>query len=123
MLKSLAKAASLWRPAIRSYSNTAIPPLYATGLAEKYPAKYQEPREAWIENFNTVEEQKLGILPLHPDVFAQMPRIDIIHQNVTWQKKYRFVSFAHSRTRAECPGGGRKPWPQKGIGFHSYERN
>lgn len=43
-----------------------------------------------------------------------MPRIDIIHQNVTWQQKYRYVSFAHTKVRSEVRGGGRKPWPQKG---------
>lgn len=115
MLKSLTKAASLWRPAVRSYCNGAIPVLHATGLAERFPAKYQVQREAWIENFNTVDEEKLGIMPLHPDVFAQMPRIDVIHQNVIWQQKYRYVSFAHTKNRAEVSGGGRKPWPQKGI--------
>ncbi|KAG7213878.1 hypothetical protein KM043_003086 [Ampulex compressa] len=81
---------------------------------EKYI--YQKPREVWIENLDTVQEKKLGFITLHPDVFAASPRIDIIHQNVRWQKMYRFVCYAHTRTRAECKGGGRKPWPQKGMG-------
>ncbi|XP_059617912.1 large ribosomal subunit protein uL4m [Phlebotomus argentipes] len=76
----------------------------------------REPRQVWVENFDTPEAKKLEILELHPQVFAAQPRIDIIHQNVVWQKKYRFVSFAHTKQRFEIRGGGRKPWPQKGMG-------
>lgn len=78
--------------------------------------KSKTPKAAWLENLDTVEEKKLGILDLHPDVFGQMPRIDIIHENVQWQILYKHVSYAHAKTRAEMRGGGRKPWPQKGLG-------
>ncbi|XP_055595609.1 39S ribosomal protein L4, mitochondrial [Uranotaenia lowii] len=77
---------------------------------------YREPRSVWIENLDAVEERKLGIMELSPEVFGAAPRIDIVHQNIEWQRKYRFVSFAHSKTRNEVRGGGRKPWPQKGGG-------
>ncbi|EZA53393.1 hypothetical protein DMN91_004951 [Ooceraea biroi] len=77
---------------------------------------YQKVRQAWLENLDTLKEKKLGLVTLHPKVYATTPRIDIIHQNVRWQKLYRFVSYAHTKTRAECRGGGRKPWPQKGTG-------
>lgn len=73
-------------------------------------------RQAWIENFDTVEDRRLGFMELHPDVFAAQPRTDIIFENIEWQSKYRYVSFAHTKTRAEVRGGGRKPWPQKGLG-------
>lgn len=81
-----------------------------------FQPQYTKPREVWIENLDTVEEQKLGLFELHPLVFAAPPRIDIINQNVVWQRKIRFVSWAHTKTRAEVRGGGRKPWPQKGLG-------
>ncbi|KAL6449092.1 hypothetical protein ACFW04_000655 [Cataglyphis niger] len=77
---------------------------------------YQKPRQVWLENLNTVEEKKLGLITLHPHVYATAPRIDIIHQNVRWQQMYRWVCYAHTKTRAEVRGGGRKPWPQKGTG-------
>lgn len=70
----------------------------------------------WVENLDTEAEKKLEIIKLDPTIFAATPRIDIIHQNVEWQRKYRFVSFAHSKIRMEVRGGGRKPWPQKGLG-------
>ncbi|XP_039751464.1 39S ribosomal protein L4, mitochondrial [Pararge aegeria] len=82
----------------------------------KFPPQYTKPREVWIENLDTIEEKKLGLFELHPLVYATVPRIDLIHRNVEWQKKYRWVSWAHTKTRAEVRGGGRKPWPQKGLG-------
>ncbi|KZC09108.1 PREDICTED: 39S ribosomal protein L4, mitochondrial [Dufourea novaeangliae] len=77
---------------------------------------YQKPREVWLDNLNTVERKRLGLMILHPDVYAAAPRIDIISQNARWQKMYRYVSYAHTKTRAEVRGGGRKPWRQKGTG-------
>lgn len=79
-----------------------------------FPPKYQKPRQVWLENLDTIDEKKLGLLDLHPSVFGANPRIDIIQQNVRWQSLYRYVSFAHTKSRFECRGGGRKPWPQKG---------
>lgn len=93
----------------------ALPILISS--TEKYPpAKYQLERQVWIENLDTIEEQKLGIINLHPDVYADAPRVDIIHQNIAWQTKYRFVKFENAPVRSELPGGNRKPWPQKGQG-------
>lgn len=57
----------------------------------QFPAPYMKSRQAWIENLNTLEEQKLGLIDLHPDVFACMPRIDMIQKNVRWQRMYKFV--------------------------------
>lgn len=82
----------------------------------QFPPEYTKPREVWVENLDTIEENKLGIFELHPMVYAATPRIDIIHQNVLWQRNYRWVSWAHTKTRAEVRGGGRKPHPQKGGG-------
>lgn len=94
-----------------SSSDAAIIP-----LSGQFQPQYQTARQVWIENLDTVAEQKRGLLELHPDVFAVAPRIDVIHRNVEWQRKYRFVSFATTKSRAEAHGGGRKPWPQKGLG-------
>ncbi|KAI4490024.1 hypothetical protein M0804_004206 [Polistes exclamans] len=77
---------------------------------------FHKSREVWIENLDTIEEKKLGLLNLHPEIFAAQPRIDIIHENVKWQRLYSFVSYAHTKTKAEVRGGGKKPWKQKGTG-------
>ncbi|XP_053677552.1 39S ribosomal protein L4, mitochondrial [Anopheles nili] len=78
--------------------------------------EWRPPREVWLENMDTLESKNIGIIELDNSVFGAPPRIDIVHQNVEWQRKYRFVSFSHSKTRNEVRGGGRKPWPQKGLG-------
>ncbi|XP_051174879.1 39S ribosomal protein L4, mitochondrial [Leptopilina boulardi] len=77
---------------------------------------FHNPRQVWIESLKTIPGKKFGIAHLHPDVFAAQPRVDIIHENIRWQRMFRFVSYAHTKTRAEVKGGGRKPWPQKGQG-------
>ena len=51
----------------------------------------KRPQQAWLESLNTIDEQKLGLIDLHPDVFGTQPRIDILHQNVVWQTKYKKV--------------------------------
>ncbi|XP_013100627.1 large ribosomal subunit protein uL4m [Stomoxys calcitrans] len=140
MLSLLNKAKFMLVPTARSISSSVIartsneeiaveekqtaktPP--PKGPAILLPQNYQEfsplnlkdCRQAWIENIDAVEERKLGLIELHPDVFAVQPRVDVIQENIEWQRKYRYVSFAHSKSRAEVRGGGRKPWPQKGGG-------
>ncbi|XP_018329417.1 39S ribosomal protein L4, mitochondrial [Agrilus planipennis] len=104
---------------IRDYCSSITANKSETSLSRRelqYPFKYQVARQAWVENMDTIDEKKLGLLDLHPDVFATNPRIDILHDNVRWQTLYRYVSFAHTKTRNEVRGGGRKPWPQKGTG-------
>lgn len=111
-------------PSIRVYS-AAINPIAAVSSNDslkitkkdwQFPPAYTKPREVWIENLDSVEENKLGLFELHPSVYATTPRIDIIQRNVVWQRKYRWVSWANTKTRAEVRGGGKKPWPQKGLG-------
>ncbi|CAI5450303.1 unnamed protein product [Caenorhabditis angaria] len=72
--------------------------------------------QAWLTDLEQVEEKKRGIIDLHPDVFRVAPRLDILHRNLTWQKVYRNVQMTKMLTKAEMPGGGRKPWPQKKTG-------
>jgi large subunit ribosomal protein L4 len=73
-------------------------------------------REVWLENMSTKESIKLSIIGLHPSIFGTFPRIDLIQENHKWQKLYKSIDWRFMKTRAEMPGSGRKPWPQKGTG-------
>lgn len=111
MLSLLNKSSSVITNSFRNFSSKAL----LLPLSDKFEGLLEK-RQAWIENTDTVEEKKLGIIELHPEVFAAQPRVDVIQENIEWQRKYRYVSFATTKTRAEVRGGGRKPWPQKGGG-------
>uniref|UniRef100_A0A8C6CA01 Large ribosomal subunit protein uL4m n=1 Tax=Monodon monoceros TaxID=40151 RepID=A0A8C6CA01_MONMO len=77
---------------------------------------HRRPLQAWVESLRGYEQERLGLTELHPDVFSATPRLDILHQVAIWQKNFKRISYAKTKTRAEVRGGGRKPWPQKGSG-------
>ncbi|KAH8413289.1 hypothetical protein KR009_009755 [Drosophila setifemur] len=122
LARTLTRSSVHGNVASESAATVATPPAARSPLilpqsyADYAPISRNSPRQAWIENSDAVEERKVGLVELHPDVFAAQPRVDIIQENVEWQRKYRYVSMAHTKTRAEVRGGGRKPWPQKGMG-------
>ncbi|XP_069787059.1 large ribosomal subunit protein uL4m isoform X2 [Narcine bancroftii] len=75
-----------------------------------------KPSQAWLESLRGQDDENLGIIELHPDVFAVPPRIDILHEVAIWQRNFKRISHAKVKSRAEVRGGGRKPWKQKGSG-------
>lgn len=77
---------------------------------------HRRPVQAWVESLRGFQEERVGLAELHPEVFATAPRLDILHQVAIWQKNYKRISYAKTKTRAEVSGGGRKPWKQKGSG-------
>lgn len=100
-------------PVIRTFSNES------SSVVDSVRSVYGETRQVWLENLDTVKEEKLDILDLHPDVFAVYPRIDFIHDNVIWQDTYKDVNYTHVKNRYEMVsryGGGKRPWPLKGTG-------
>lgn len=95
------------------------PPLpIITSRKIEFPNPYSAPKQAWLENMDTVQSEKLGIIDLHPDIFGAPPRMDILHRNAKWQQLYKYINYKCTQSRAERPGGGRKPWPQKKSGLH-----
>jgi hypothetical protein len=37
---------------------------------KQYPVQYGVKRQIWVENLDSVEEKKLALLDLHPDIFS-----------------------------------------------------
>lgn len=58
----------------------------------------------------------VGDIELPEDVFNVPVNKDLLHQAVTALRARKRRKIAHTKTRAEVRGGGRKPWAQKGTG-------
>lgn len=60
--------------------------------------------------------QAIGEVELDPKVFGVKPNPGVIEQAITTHLANRRVVAAHTKTKGEVHGGGRKPWKQKGTG-------
>lgn len=58
----------------------------------------------------------VGELKLSDKVFAVKLNEDLVHQAVVTQMANERQVLAHTKTRSEVRGGGKKPWKQKGTG-------
>lgn len=61
--------------------------------------------------------EKVSDLDLNPKIFG-LEKIDasLVHQAVRVQRNNARSSFAHTKTKGEVSGSGKKPWKQKGTG-------
>ena len=56
-------------------------------------------------------------MDLRSNIFLRLPiRTDILHRVVVWQLAKRRQGTHKTKSRSEVKGGGKKPWPQKGLG-------
>jgi len=69
-----------------------------------------------VDVLNLQTGKKAGTILLNDFVFGENPRIDVLHQNSVWYRACIRKGTAHTKDRGEMRGGGRKPWPQKGMG-------
>ncbi|MFH1430560.1 MAG: 50S ribosomal protein L4 [Candidatus Uhrbacteria bacterium] len=60
--------------------------------------------------------QQTGELELAPELFDVRPKPSVMRQVVTAQQVSARQPLAHTKTRGEVRGGGKKPWSQKGTG-------
>jgi len=60
--------------------------------------------------------EKSGQITLPKEVFDKPYNEDLIHQALVRQLSNRRINLAHTKTRSEVRGGGRKPFKQKGTG-------
>jgi len=67
-------------------------------------------------NVYNQKAENVGTLDLSDKVFKVALNNDLLHQAVIAQMANERQVLAHSKTRAEVSGGGKKPWKQKGTG-------
>ncbi|MDO8463100.1 MAG: 50S ribosomal protein L4 [bacterium] len=60
--------------------------------------------------------EKTGAMELPPQVFGVAPSSAVLHQVIVAQEANARHAIAHTKTRGEVSGGGKKPWKQKGTG-------
>lgn len=68
-----------------------------------------------VDLFTQTGEKK-GTLDLPKEIFEVPFNKDLVHQALVRQLANKRVATAHTKTRAEVSGGGRKPFRQKGTG-------
>ncbi|MEK7657830.1 MAG: 50S ribosomal protein L4 [Patescibacteria group bacterium] len=62
------------------------------------------------------QNNKAGTVDLPDRIFGVKWNPDLVHQILTAQTANRREPWAHTKTRGEVSGGGKKPWKQKGTG-------
>ncbi len=60
--------------------------------------------------------KKIGETLLPKEIFEVKVNPDLVHQVVVAQMANRRKVIAHTKTRGEVSGGGKKPWAQKHLG-------
>ncbi len=63
-----------------------------------------------------LKNEVVGEITLPEKVFARPWNSDLVHQILQAQIANRRQNLAHTKTRGEVRGGGKKPWRQKGTG-------
>lgn len=66
-------------------------------------------------NLYSLEGKKTGTVP-KPALFDTPINQSLIHRYFIWVRTMLRNNLAHTKTRGEVSGGGRKPWKQKGTG-------
>ncbi len=64
----------------------------------------------------TAQGKKKGSLELPEQLFGLSWNSSLMHQVVTSMRDNARTPVAHTKTRGEVRGGGKKPWQQKGTG-------
>lgn len=60
--------------------------------------------------------KEIDTVKLPESLFAVPWKADLVHQVVVSLMSNKRTNLAHTKTRGEVSGGGKKPWQQKGLG-------
>ena len=60
--------------------------------------------------------KEAGIIKLPESIFGLTWKADLVHQVMVSLMTNKRTNLAHTKTRGEVSGGGKKPWQQKGLG-------
>jgi large subunit ribosomal protein L4 len=63
-----------------------------------------------------INKKEVGNINLPKEIFEVELKMELLHQVVVAQEANRRVAIAHTKTRGDVSGGGKKPWRQKGTG-------
>ena len=63
-----------------------------------------------------ISGEKVSTVKLSAEIFGVEPKAELIHRVVTSIHANLRKSTAHTKTRGEVRGSGKKPWAQKGTG-------
>ncbi|MFH1193943.1 MAG: 50S ribosomal protein L4 [bacterium] len=74
-------------------------------------------------NVYNLKGETVGEMKLSDDIFSVEPKQDVLHQVVLACLANRRGPYAHTKTKGEVRGGGRKPWKQKGTGRARHGSN
>ncbi len=97
-----------------------MPTKKVTTIAKKAPAKKREPKEVSSATLSApvydAKGKKVRDLDLPVSLFGAPRNSALVYQVVTAMQANARTPVAHTKTRGEVRGGGRKPWKQKGTG-------
>lgn len=88
----------------------------ATARKEKASAKKEKSSVNLEANVYNQEGKSISSFNLPADIFGLNWNADLVHQVVTSMQSSARLPVAHTKTRGEVRGGGKKPWKQKGTG-------
>ena len=69
------------------------------------------------------EGKELKQIELSEEIFGLKWNGDLVHQVIVSMLSNARETLAHTKTRAEVSGGGKKPWRQKGTGRARHGSN